>query len=84
MIPIGIQWSGIATVMGDKKAKPRRDLIIDDEIDADDESFRRQRVDPDERDEYEEWRQERGSRGRKRKDKAGGRHHPRRRVDDEF
>ncbi|MCW8984630.1 MAG: hypothetical protein OQK55_04760 [Thermoanaerobaculales bacterium] len=69
--------------MKDKKSTPRRDLIVDDEIDVDDEYLRRQRVDPDERDEYLEWRRERGRRGRKRKDKAGGRH-VRRRDDDEF
>ena len=66
--------------MRDKKATPRRDLKVDNEIDVGDEFLRRQKVDPDERDEYEEWRQERCRRGRKRKDKAG-RRHPRRRDD---
>ena len=66
--------------MSENRARPRRDLITDDEIDVDDGFLRRQRVDPDERDEYEEWRQERCRRGRKRKDKAG-RRHPRRRDD---
>ena len=37
-------------------------------------TLRRPRVSLDERHEYEEWRRERGSRGRKRRDKAGGRH----------
>jgi hypothetical protein len=35
---------------------------------------RRRSVPTDERAEYEAWRSERGSRGRKRRDKAGGRH----------
>ena len=83
MIVIGNLWSGIPSVMSDKKAKPRRERIIDDEVDASDELLKRQKVDPDERDEYEEWRRERGDRGRKRKDKAGGRH-TRGRVDDGF
>jgi hypothetical protein len=69
--------------MSDKKVKPRRQRIIDDEGDADDGSRKRQKIDPGERDEYEEWRRERGGRGRKRKDKAGGRHQIRRRGDDE-
>jgi hypothetical protein len=37
---------------------------------------RRRRVDPDERDEYEEWRRERGGRGRKRR-RSRGEEHPR-------
>jgi hypothetical protein len=37
-------------------------------------TLRRPKVSLDERHEYEEWRRERGSRGRKRRDKAGGRH----------
>jgi hypothetical protein len=49
-----------------------------DDDDQDDKTSRRPRVDPGERDEYDEWRRERGSRGRKRKDKAGGRHRLRR------
>ena len=84
MIVIGNRWSGIPSVMSDKEAKPRRERIIDDEVNASDESLKRQKVDPDERDEYEEWRRERGDRGRKRKDKAGGRHRRRHHGDDEF
>lgn len=84
MTVIEISWSGIPGVMNDKKGKPRRQRIIDDEGDTDDRSRRRHKVDPDERDEYDEWRRERGGRGRKRKDKAGGRHQNRRRGDDEF
>jgi hypothetical protein len=45
-------------------------------------TLRRPKVSLDERHEYEEWRRERGSRGRKRRDKAGGRHVSRER--DEF
>ena len=70
--------------MSDKKSKPRRERFFDDEGDAEDNSRKGQKVDPDERDEYEEWRRERGGRGRKRKDKAGGRHHIRRAGDDEL
>lgn len=39
----------------------------------------RLRIDPDERDDYEDWREERVSRGRKPRDKAGGRHERKRR-----
>jgi hypothetical protein len=42
---------------------------------------RRPKVNLDERHEYEEWRRERGSRGRKRRDKAGGRHKNRRKEE---
>jgi hypothetical protein len=42
------------------------------------DKHRRPKIDPDERDEYAEWRLERGSRGRKRRDKADGRHQRRR------
>jgi hypothetical protein len=70
--------------MSDQKGKPRRERFSDDEVGTGDESKKRPKVDPDERDEYEEWRRERGGRGRKRKDKAGGRHHLRHRGDDEY
>ncbi len=65
----------------DKEAQKRREL--EEETNEADDSVRRPKVDRDELDEYQEWRKERGSRGRKRKDKAGGRHQ-RRRDDDEF
>jgi hypothetical protein len=58
-----------------------RDLK-DDELEIVQPS-RRPKVDLDEQDEYDEWRRERGSRGRKRKDKAGGRHR-RGREDDAY
>jgi hypothetical protein len=45
-------------------------------------SLRRPKVSLDERHEYEEWRRERGSRGRKRRDKAGGRHRHQRSGED--
>lgn len=51
-----------------------RPFVSDDLTHEYDTSPRRPRIDPDDRDEYEEWRREQGSRGRKRKDKAGGRH----------
>ena len=84
MTVIELLRSGDPGVMKDKKAKPRRERIIDNDGDANDTSRKRQKVDPDEQGEYEEWRRERGGRGRKRKDKAGGRHQIRRRGDDEF
>jgi hypothetical protein len=52
------------------------------DLDPDQDSsgnWSRLRIDPDERDDYEDWREERVSRGRKRRDKAGGRHERRRR-----
>jgi hypothetical protein len=47
---------------------------FDDDRDEDNNAAHRPRIDPEERDNYDEWRRERGSRGRKRKDKAGGCH----------
>ena len=55
----------------------RKDL---DETDDVEQSSRHPKIDPGERDEYAEWRRDRGGRGRKRRDKAGGRH--RRRTED--
>lgn len=60
--------------MSSEKDKRRRRHDFNDETGEVEESSRRPKVDPDERDEYLEWRQEHGGRGRKRKDKAGGRH----------
>ena len=62
MTVIGNPGIGDPDVMSDKKVKPRRQRIIDDEGDADDGSRKRQKIDPGERDEYEEWRRERGGR----------------------
>ena len=70
--------------MSGKEARPRRDRIIDDTADTGSEFSKRKKIDPDERDEYEEWRRERGGRGRKRKDKAGGRHQFRDRGEGEY
>ena len=50
----------------------RRD--VDEEMEEEGTSPRHPKIDPDERDEYDEWRRERGGRRRKRRDKAGGRH----------
>lgn len=67
---------------GEKKRR-QRDRLLDEELEHNETGQSRPRVDPDERDEYDEWRRERGSRGRKRKNKAGGRHR-RRGSDDSF
>ena len=84
MIVFGNPRDGIHGAMSDQKTKPRRERILDDEPETSGEFSKRQKIDPDERDEYEEWRRERGGRGRKRKDKAGGRHHIRDRGDGEY
>jgi hypothetical protein len=65
-----------------KKGPLRRRRDIEDEANPIEDISRHPSVDPDERDEYDEWRRERGSRGRKRKDKAGGRHQHRRDEDE--
>jgi hypothetical protein len=63
--------------------KPRQQPLEDEaedliELEA---PLRRRRVDPDERDEYEEWRRERGGRGRKRR-RSRGNDHSRREIED--
>ncbi len=68
--------------MGSDNWDRRQHSNLNEKMEDGGKSSRRPKVDPDERDEFEEWRQERGSRGRKRKDKAGGRH--RHRDDDEY
>lgn len=59
-------------MVSEKARRRRRDS--EGETDEAEKFSRRPRIDPGERDEYEEWRREYGGRGRKRKDKAGGRH----------
>ncbi len=56
----------------------KRPREFDESTDREDRASHRPKIDPDERDEYDEWRRERSGRGRKRKDKAGGRHRMRR------
>lgn len=51
--------------MGSEKGKRQRRCDIDDETAETDTSSRRPRINPGDRDEYDEWRRERGSRGRK-------------------
>ena len=71
--------------MPKNKKSPQRWRGPDFEPDPDvGEDWDRVKVDPDERDEYRDWREERGSRGRKPRDKAGGRHEKRRRRDRDF
>ena len=61
-------------IMGsESRTHDRRRSDLDESEDLE-QSSRHPRIDPGERDEYEEWRRERGDRGRKRRDKAGGRH----------
>jgi hypothetical protein len=72
----------MATVMSNKKDTTWRRRESDDDISETDQLSHRPMVDREERDEYAEWRQERGKRGRKLKDKAGGRHRRRRDRDD--
>jgi len=69
--------------MTKKPTKNPPDWIETDPGDDDGDPYRRVRIEPDERDDYEDWRRERGSRGRKPRGKAGGRHHRRRSQDDE-
>jgi len=64
--------------MGNVHGSGQRPREIDDSDDQEEKTSQRPRVDPGERDEYYEWRRERGRRGRKRKGKAGGRHRLRR------
>ena len=73
---------GVGATMGRDREQGRRRRDFEERSEEFDESSSRPRVDPDEQDEYEEWRRERAKRGRKRKDKAGGRH--RRRDEDDF
>ena len=47
--------------------------IEHDEVEDEDDLPLKQRVDPDERDDYDEWRRERQSRGRKRRGKGSDR-----------
>ena len=63
----------------DRDRRSRRDFEDEDEVP--DGRRKRPRIDSGERDEYDEWKLERGKRGRKRKDKAGGRHRQRDRED---
>ena len=69
--------------MASDKGERRQRPVTDEDAKENEKSSRRHKIDPDERDEFDEWRRERGSRGRKRKDKAGGRHR-RNRSDDEY
>lgn len=72
--------------MTKKRTKKRPPEWVESPLgDADDEfaDDRRVRLEPDERDDYEDWRREQGSRGRKPRGKAGDRHRRRRSQDDE-
>ena len=63
--------------------KPREQSSVDEAEDLIEleTPIRRRRVDPDERDEYEEWRRERGGRGRKRR-RSRENDHSRREIED--
>jgi hypothetical protein len=69
--------------MSKKKNTPRQWRELEEEVNGADDLLRHPSVDPEERDEYDEWRRERAGRGRKKKDKAGGRHR-RHRDEDEY
>ena len=73
---------GIEAVMAKKKETLRRRHEFEDEANGAEDSSWLPKIDPDEQEEYDEWRKERGSRGRKRRDKAGGRHQHRRKEDE--
>ena len=61
---------------------PKKRQLDNDGREDDGRDNRRPSIEPDDRDEYEDWRRDRGTRGRKRRDKAGGRHHQRRERDE--
>lgn len=63
-----------------KKIKRPRTEWVDDELDLD-WPFE---IDPDEREEFEDWRSESRSRGRKPRGTAGDRHHRGRQRDDDL
>ncbi len=67
---------------GDGIREGPSERIEQDDIEEEDDLPLKQRVDPAERDDYDEWRQERKERGRKRRGKGGDRH--RRRNDEDL
>jgi hypothetical protein len=71
------------TTMAKKPTKKPLDWIETDLGDDDVGGRQRRRIEPDERDDYDDWRREQGSRGRKPRGKAGDRHQRRRSHDDE-
>lgn len=71
--------------MTKKKKRPQPEWVEPDRPEDDDNDVDWPvRIDPDEREDYEDWREERRSRGRKPRGKAGDRHHRRRDRDDDI
>jgi hypothetical protein len=76
----------MTTAMAKKIKRPRTEWVDNERPDHDDELDLDWpvKVDPDEREEYEDWRSERRARGRKPRGKAGDRHQRGRQRDDDL